>query len=85
MKEFTYEIKDPNGIHARPAGDVVKLLKGFTSSATIVKGDRSADMSKLFKLMGLGVKQGDAVTVKIEGEDENECAEALTKFFEENL
>lgn len=85
MKEFTFEIKDPNGIHARPAGDVIKLIKGFSSSATIFKGDKSADMSKLFKLMGLGIKQGDMVTVKVDGEDEDACAEALSKFFEDNL
>lgn len=85
MREFMYVIKDPNGIHARPAGDVIKLIKGFSSGATIFKGDKSADMSKLFKLMGLGIKQGDTITIKVEGEDEDACAEALVKFFEENL
>ena len=70
MKEFTYTITDPNGIHARPAGLLVKQLKAFKSTVTIFKGDKNVDMKKLLALMGLGVKQGDAVTIKVEGEDE---------------
>ena len=32
MKEFNYTITDPQGIHARPAGELVKAAKVFTSS-----------------------------------------------------
>ncbi len=85
MKEFSYTITDPNGIHARPAGVLVKQLKGFQSSVTIFKGDKNVDMKKLLALMGLGVKQGDTVTVKIEGEDEEACAAELEKVFKETF
>ncbi len=40
MKTFQYEIKDELGIHARPAGQLVKLLKQYASSVTIAKGDK---------------------------------------------
>ena len=83
MKEFTYTITDPNGIHARPAGLLVKQLKAFKSTVTIFKGDKNVDMKKLLALMGLGVKQGDAVTIK--GEDEEACAAALEKFLKETF
>ena len=85
MKEFTYTITDPNGIHARPAGLLVKQLKAFKSTVTIFKGDKNGDMKKLLALMGLGVKQGDAVTIKVEGEDEEACAAALEKFLKETF
>ena len=85
MKEFTYTITDPNGIHARPAGLLVKQLKAFKSTVTIFKGDKNVDMKKLLALMGLGVKQGDAVTIKVEGEDEEACAAALEKFMKETF
>lgn len=85
MKEFSYTITDPNGIHARPAGLLVKQLKAFTSSVVIFKGDKNVDMKKLLALMGLGVKQGDTVTIKVEGEDEESCAEALEKFLKETF
>ena len=42
-------------------------------------------MKKLLALMGLGVKQGDAVTIKVEGEDEEACAAALEKFLKETF
>ena len=85
MKEFTYTITDPNGIHARPAGLLVKQLKAFKSTVTIFKVDKNVDMKKLLALMGLGVKQGDAVTIKVEGEDEEACAAALEKFLKETF
>lgn len=85
MKEFTYTITDPNGIHARPTGLLVKQLKAFKSTVTIFKGDKNVDMKKLLALMGLGVKQGDAVTIKVEGEDEEACAAALEKFLKETF
>ena len=85
MKEFTYTITDPNGIHTRPAGLLVKQLKAFKSTVTIFKGDKNVDMKKLLALMGLGVKQGDAVTIKVEGEDEEACAAALEKFLKETF
>ena len=85
MKEITYTITDPNGIHARPAGVLVKTLKGYNSSVTISKGEKSVDMKKLLALMGMGIKQGDTVKVTIEGADEDTAAAAIEEFFKANL
>ena len=60
MKEFTYTITDPVGIHARPAGLLTKEVKKYASTFTLAKGDKSADMSKLMKLMSLGVVQSSS-------------------------
>ncbi len=85
MKEVRYVITDPLGIHARPAGILVRTLKQFKSSAVLFKGDVNVDMKALMKLMGLGIKQGDAILVRIEGEDEDSCAAALEKELKDNL
>ena len=85
MKEFQYTIKDACGIHARPAGLLVKVVKSHSSTATIEKDGKSCDMRKLMALMGMGVKQGDTVTIKVEGDDEDAAAEAIQKFMTENL
>ncbi len=61
MKEFKYVIKDAEGIHARPAGELVKAAKEFTCSITITKDGKSGDCKKIFGLMGLGVKQGSYI------------------------
>ena len=85
MKSFEYTITDPVGIHARPAGILVKEAKNYASSVTIVKGDKKADAKKLMILMSLGVKCGETVTVDVEGADEETAAASLETFFKENL
>lgn len=85
MKEFQYTIKDACGIHARPAGLLVKTVKGFGSTATLEKNGKTCDMRKLMALMGMGVKQGDTITVKVEGDDEDVAAAAIEQFLSENV
>lgn len=85
MREFSYVITDPVGIHARPAGLLVKKAGEFTSKITIESGGKSAEAKKLIMLMGLGVKQGAEIKCRIEGEDEKTAYEELEKFFKENL
>ena len=85
MKEVKYVITDPVGFHARPAGQIAKDLKAFASAVTVFKGDKSADMKKLLKVMGLGIKQGDEITIQVEGDDEAACAEMLEKVLKENM
>ena len=86
MKQFTYTIKDELGIHARPAGLLAKAAKAYGDTViTVTKGDNTVKASQLMKLMGMGVKQGNEVTVSAEGPAEDEAIAAMQKFFEENL
>lgn len=85
MKTFDYTIKDDIGIHARPAGLLAKEAKKFSSVITIEKGGKSADVRRMMGVMGLGVKVGETVTVKVEGDDEAQAAEAVKAFLEANL
>lgn len=86
MREFTYVIEDELGIHARPAGLLSKLAKSFPDTAvTVTKGDRTVKASQLMKLMNMGIKKGDEVTVAVDGAAEEEAIAALQTFFEENL
>ena len=85
MKSFNYVITDEVGIHARPAGILVKEAKKFASKVTISCGGKSSDATKLMAIMGMGVKKGDEVTVTVEGDDEEAVAAELEKFFKENL
>lgn len=70
MKEFTYVITDEIGIHARPAGLLVKEAKKFKSDITILANGKEANATKLMALMNLGVKNGMQITVRVQGEDE---------------
>ena len=85
MVQFTYTIKDPAGIHARPAGQLVKLANCFKSSCKVEGNGKKGDLKRIFTVMGMGIKAGMQIQATIEGEDEKAAAEALEKFLKENL
>ena len=85
MKTFEYTINDELGIHARPAGLLVKEAKKYESECTITKDGKTKKLTQLMMLMSLGVKQGETVTVTAEGADEDTAIEGLKAFFEANL
>lgn len=88
MQQFTYSIKDPLGIHARPAGLLVKEVQGYGSKVEIIKDERIVDASKIMAVMSLGIKCGHTITLQIQGTDEEEEkleAKKLQDFFEKTL
>lgn len=85
MKEFTYTVKDPVGLHARPAGLFVKEAAKFNSKVTISSGEKSSDAKRLFSVMGLGIKGGNTITITAQGDDEDAAIEALKAFVEANI
>lgn len=85
MKSFRYMITKSDGIHARPAGLLVKQVKNYTSTITIEKDGKQVNALKLMALMGLCAKQGDTITVTAEGVDEEKAAAELEAWMKENL
>lgn len=85
MKIFEYVITEPVGIHARPAGMLVKVTSAYESTVSIEKNEQSVDAKRLMALMALGVKCGEKVIFKIEGTDEEKAAEELENFCMNNL
>lgn len=70
------------GLHARPATRFVKLAKSFESDIEIVRDGKAASAKSSVKLMLLGVKEGQEVSVRAEGADAVEALEALIGFLE---
>ena len=85
MKTFTYIITDEIGIHARPAGLLVKEAKKYTSKIVLSANGKSAEATKLMAVMGLGVKNGQEVEIAIAGGDEEFAFEGMKPFMEQNL
>lgn len=82
MGQFSYTITDEIGLHARPAGALVKLVKESDGAVILSKGEKSADASKLMAIMGLGIRKGDEVVI---ASDDEELLKKLRKFFQDNL
>lgn len=80
IKEITYTIKDENGIHARPAGLLVKTASTFMSEITMEKDGRGVSAKKLFAIMSMNIKQGDLITLRAEGTDEDFAIQTLQEF-----
>ena len=85
MKEFKHVISDPLGLHARPAGMLVKACAGFASTVTITAPGGKADAKRLMAVMRLAAKQGMELTVTVEGADEEKAASELQAFLQANL
>lgn len=85
MKTFTYKIKEEIGIHARPAGLLVKAAKKCQANVTLSCHGKNADAKNLKEVMRLGVGCWDEVAVTVEGEKEEEAAEYMEQFFQQYL
>lgn len=87
MIRFQYTIQDKIGLHARPVGLVAKAVAPFQDAKiTISCGDQTADAKRIFAMMALQARQGDTITVCVEGGDEQMIADAIrTVFVSENL
>ena len=68
MQSFNYKIKDPYGVHARPAGLMAREAMKYSSTVMIEKGGAKADMKKLFEERKRVIKKINCTTsnIKIE-------------------
>lgn len=85
MVKFQYTIKDAEGIHARPAGILVKAAAEFPCQVMIEKDGKSVDAKRIFGVMSLGVKCNESVTIICDGEQEEEALEKVSAVLKENL
>ena len=80
MKKILYTIKDPAGIHARPAGMLVKEAKQYESRIQLQKDGKKVSATNLIGIMGMGLRCGDQVEIFIEGPDEDAAEEGIQAF-----
>lgn len=85
MQTFQFVVKDEAGLHARPAGLLVKLASSCDSDINITFKSKKISAKKLFAVMGLCVKQNDEITVTVEGVNEEADCLKLKEFCEKNL
>ena len=84
MLEIVYRIDDDMGLHARPAGLLVKLAAKYKSDIQLGTPVKMVNAKRIIGVMALTLKQGNEMTMTFNGEDESEAAEAVKAFLEEN-
>ncbi len=82
--EFKGIIKDPVGLHARPASIMVQEATKFESDITISANGKDANLKSIMSVMALGAKSGEEITIKAEGPDAEEAIAALEATCKEN-
>ena len=85
MQSFEYTIRDRLGIHARPAGMLVKLAGNYKSDIVFDNNGRTANLRQIFDVMDLGARYHDTISVSISGEDEEAAAAGVREFLENHL
>lgn len=78
-------IKNPTGLHLRPAGNLCKVAMNYKSHITFMYGDNSANAKSVLSVLGACIKCGDELEFKCEGPDEQEAMDALVKAIENGL
>lgn len=86
MTEKNIILNAPNGMHARPAGELVKLVKSLEGvKLSLDNGVKSVNAASMLSILSLGLKNGSSVTVKAEGtspDAEAAAVETLCSFIE---
>ena len=85
MKTFQWTMQDELGLHARVAGELVKCVSQLSSKVTREEGGKTADATRLFAVMALCVRQGEVVTVTVEGPDEERDCAVVQDFCSHNF
>lgn len=84
MKQLVVRVQGEAGLHARPAGVLVKKAGEFSSKITLEKDGKAIDAKRLLAVLSLGAKQGDELTITVEGSDEETALEAVKAVIEES-
>lgn len=77
MKKWEYKVTNPQGLHARPAGLLVREARKYVSRVLLESGGKRADAGDLMELMDLDARCGDTVAVTVSGEDEEAASQGI--------
>lgn len=84
MIERSVTVKNPHGLHARPAALFVQKASSFSSSSIIVvKDGQEADAKSILAILSLGVEPGTAITIRADGPDAEKAVAELAAICED--
>lgn len=78
-------IKNPTGLHLRPAGNLCREAMKYKSKITFDYSGNTANAKSVLSVLGACIKAGDEITLICDGEDEQEALEDLVEYIESGL
>ena len=85
MLSQAIKIKNPTGLHLRPADNLCKEAMKFKSKITFEYRGNTANAKSVLSVLGACIKSGDEITLICEGEDEREALQSLIAYIESGL
>ena len=85
MVQKTVTVKNPTGLHLRPAGELCRAAMQFQSRITLQYGHTEANAKSILSVLATGVRSGEEILFICEGEDEAEALDAMVSLVEEGL
>ena len=82
MQHKVLEIKNKDGLRARPAAMFVQTASQFTSQILIERGNKKINAKSIMGVLSLGVQSGEAIHLIVNGEDERAAIDAISKMVE---
>jgi phosphocarrier protein len=77
MVERTVQILNKNGLHARPAAEVVKVAAKFAAEITLARDDLEVNGKSIMGVMMLAAECGATVRLRADGADAEQAVDAL--------
>lgn len=77
MVEAKVVVRSKIGLHARPAAMLVQEAMRYKSRITLEAAGKKADGKSILQVLSLGVKAGQEITVRADGQDENQALQSL--------
>ena len=78
-------VKNPTGLHLRPAGILCKEAMQFKSHITFRYRENTANAKSVLSVLGACIKKGDVIELICEGEDEEKAMQEMARIVEEGL
>ena len=82
MIERELLIANKLGLHARATAKLVQVLSGYRSNATLTAKGREVNAKSIMGVMLLAAGYGTKVVLRLDGEDEDDAADAAAALFE---
>ena len=77
MPERTVQITNKNGLHARPAAEIVKMASKYSSDITVVRDDLEVNGKSIMGVMMLAAEYGSTIKLRADGPDAEQALDAL--------
>ncbi|MDC9583153.1 HPr family phosphocarrier protein [Xenorhabdus sp. PR6a] len=79
MVEYSVVVTAPSGLHTRPCVQLCNFVKNYHGKIEIIRGEKSANLKSMFKVMSMGIKNGMEVIIRVEGDNEQEMAQSVVE------